>query len=174
MSAAQHDGGSDDPMADWKAAVAARRAFSDQERTQADHSLRDYLQSSIAVEDGSLMLPMSQQARKAKKQRKFAAMTTTDTTAATPSGPSRFDGAGAEDNKDDVKKQVAEGEEEDEDAINSDLDDSDDGLENDDDDEDGPMGETILCTYDKVQRVKNKAGKVCFICHCWVSFSVAD
>lgn len=165
MSAAQHDGGSDDALADWKAAVAARRAFSGQERIEADHTLRDYLQSSMAVEDGSLMLPMSQQARKAKKQRKYVAMTMSNTTSATLAGPSQFDGVDDEDNKDDVKKQIAEGEEDDEDAINSDLDDSDDGLENDDDDEDGPMGETILCTYDKVQRVKNKAGKVCFICH---------
>ncbi|EME46425.1 hypothetical protein DOTSEDRAFT_110198, partial [Dothistroma septosporum NZE10] len=44
----------------------------------------------------------------------------------------------------------------DENAINSDLDDSDDeggaGMGDDDDEE----GDNILCTYDKVQRVKNK------------------
>ena len=71
-------------------------------------------------------------------------------------GPGRFDGAD-EDDKDAVRKEI-EAEEADEDAINSDLDDSDEELENvDEDDADGPMGETILCTYDKVQRVKNKA-----------------
>ena len=46
--------------------------------------------------------------------------------------------------------------EDDEDAINSDLDDSDEdgqGQMGDDDDE---PGDQILCTYDKVQRVKNK------------------
>ena len=44
---------------------------------------------------------------------------------------------------------------EDEDAINSDLDDPEDETNqiNDDDDDNG---DTILCTYDKVQRVKNK------------------
>ena len=55
---------------------------------------------------------------------------------------------------DDVKTAVKD--EDDEDAINSDLDDSDDEgagqMDNDEDDE----GDTILCTYDKVQRVKNK------------------
>lgn len=45
--------------------------------------------------------------------------------------------------------------EDDEDAINSDLDDPDD-LVNDDPEGDEAVGEVMLCTYDKVQRVKNK------------------
>lgn len=45
--------------------------------------------------------------------------------------------------------------EEDEDAINSDLDDPDDNHDEDEDDEDA-MSPIMLCVYDKVQRVKNK------------------
>ena len=48
------------------------------------------------------------------------------------------------------------GEEVDEDAINSDLDDPDDLADGDEEDEDGNMGHIMLCMYDKVQRVKNK------------------
>ena len=43
----------------------------------------------------------------------------------------------------------------DEDAINSDLDDPDDNVP-DETEEEGNQGEVMLCTYDKVQRVKNK------------------
>lgn len=60
-------------------------------------------------------------------------------------GPSQFDGP-----DDSVKDEISE----DEDAINSDLDDPDDNLEEEDEDEDG--GQIMLCMYDKVQRVKNK------------------
>ncbi|CAK37327.1 uncharacterized protein An01g12770 [Aspergillus niger] len=45
--------------------------------------------------------------------------------------------------------------EDDEDAINSDLDDPDDLVAEDHDAEDA-VGQVMLCTYDKVQRVKNK------------------
>jgi transcription initiation factor TFIIA large subunit len=58
--------------------------------------------------------------------------------------PARFDG------DDDAKP-----EEDPDDAINSDLDDSEDEL-NDGDNSDDDMVDYMLCTYDKVQRVKNK------------------
>lgn len=48
-----------------------------------------------------------------------------------------------------------ENEELDEDAINSDLDDSEDEVSREQDEE-VDLGETMLCLYDKVQRVKNK------------------
>jgi transcription initiation factor TFIIA large subunit len=62
----------------------------------------------------------------------------------TPSIPGQFDGADGE-----VKEEA------DEDAINSDLDDPDDLVAGEQDD-DEPDGQVMLCTYDKVQRVKNK------------------
>jgi len=43
-----------------------------------------------------------------------------------------------------------------EDAINSDLDDTDDELDQEHVEDDGAMSEMILCTWDKVNRVKNK------------------
>lgn len=46
--------------------------------------------------------------------------------------------------------------EDDENAINSDLDDSDDDGQGNMGDDDDDLGDSILCTYDKVQRVKNK------------------
>jgi transcription initiation factor TFIIA large subunit len=55
-------------------------------------------------------------------------------------GNSQMDGAGDED---------------DEDAINSDLDDSEDELQNDES-EDQNVSEVMVCVYDKVARVKNK------------------
>lgn len=54
-------------------------------------------------------------------------------------GPSQYDGPG---------------EVEDEDAINSDLDDPDEDDNNNDDDDESPQ--IMLCMYDKVQRTKNK------------------
>ena len=59
-----------------------------------------------------------------------------------------------EDDDDDGKPSRAD--EDDEDAINSDLDDPDDDAIAADADEDDDSGDSILCTYDKVQRVKNK------------------
>ncbi|KAI1774611.1 TFIIA-domain-containing protein [Hypoxylon cercidicola] len=88
-----------------------------------------------AMEGGGLMVPLSR-----KNKGKAVSYHRTPTSG----GPSQFDG-----NDDSVKD-----EDEDEDAINSDLDDPDDNLEEDDEDEDG--GQIMLCMYDKVQRVKNK------------------
>ena len=61
----------------------------------------------------------------------------------------QYDGAG-----DDQDERIAVKDEHDEDAINSDLDDPEDPV--DDTDEMSPNQEVMLCTYDKVQRVKNK------------------
>jgi hypothetical protein len=141
-------------MQEWRAALAECRASSEEERRIADHQLRDYLEQSAAFEDSGLLLPISEQSRKGKKRRNGGSTLPVHASPSVPHGPARFDGPDDEDSKEEVKKRI----EEDEDAINSDLDDSDDELENVDDDEgaEGPMGETILCTYDKVQRVKNK------------------
>lgn len=113
------------------------------------------------MEGGGLMLPLQQasQARNQKRDRKrrvaAAAASTSDTTA-TLSQPraatsiAQLDGIDDGDDED-VKGEILD----DEDAINSDLDDPDDDREDDDDDDD-VMGPIMLCVYDKVQRVKNK------------------
>jgi transcription initiation factor TFIIA large subunit len=160
LSTAQNDGANDDALAEWRAAVAERRAVSEQDRTAADHQLRDYLQRTIALEEGSILLPASSQLRKSKKSRKLPPSTIDGESSSATRGPSEFDGADDEDSKENVRKHP----DDDEDAINSDLDDSEEEADNVDDDEaEGALGETILCTYDKVQRVKNKVRPYVFL-----------
>lgn len=88
------------------------------------------------LEGGGLMLPLVERTRSSG-------------TAPHPSkhkrGPAALDGG---DDSDDLADSAGE------DAINSDLDDSDDGLDNGI--EANFDGDMILCVYDKVQRVKNK------------------
>lgn len=149
---AQTDG-ADDAIEEWKAIMAERRAHTAITNQHADHMMRNQIeQMSFSLESGLMMtldeLPSS------KKRRTQAC--------AGPSNPNwdvivengqvdipNLDGElGREDEKD-VK------DEDDENAINSDLDSDEDPTgELDDDDED--FGDSILCTYDKVQRVKNK------------------
>jgi hypothetical protein len=105
-------------------------------RAQIDEHLHAQLAARAKqMEGGGLMLPL----KKATKDRG------TVTKRQRTEGPGQFDGL-----DDDIKS-----EEDDEDAINSDLDDPDEGGEEDEDD-DETMGHMMLCMYDKVQRVKNK------------------
>jgi transcription initiation factor TFIIA large subunit len=156
LSAAQTDG-ADDGLNEWTAILAERRAQTVQDRMAADGMLRAHLDQSAARMDSGLMVPLSEiPSSKASKRQ------TPSIDAFAVPGPSwpltthipQMDGGDDdEDDKGAVKAKI----EADEDAINSDLDDSDDDFENPDvEEQDGPLGETILCTYDKVQRVKNK------------------
>lgn len=141
LYAAQTDG-SGDAEEQWKSLVAARRAEADQARIDADGMLRAQFEQRMDVIESGLMQPIEELPSSKSKKRRAPA-------AAGPSGTSsipQLDGElGLEDEK----------EENDDEAINSDLDDSDEEQiqENDDD---GPQGDTMICTYDKVQRVKNK------------------
>ena len=115
------------------------------------------------MEGGGLMLPLQQasQARNQKRDRKrraaaaATAFASTSETTATSSLPRAVTSIaqldGVDDDDEDVKADILD----DEDAINSDLDDPEDDREDDDDDDD-VMGPIMLCVYDKVQRVKNK------------------
>lgn len=128
----QTDGASDNnALADWKAEVAYRRALAKQNNGESDRMLKAQLRmDALHLEGGGLMRPLNTQSFPSGR---------TDTQ---PSDSSRqTDGPGDD--------------EEDEDAINSDLDDPDD-LADEDPEADDVMGEVMLCTYDKVQRVKNK------------------
>lgn len=104
-------------------------------RVEIDRMLHTHLEARArAMEGGGLMVPL-------KRATKSASVSYHRSQG--DSGTGRFDGG-----DDDPKSEV------DEDAINSDLDDTDDNLDDDDDDDDG--GQIMLCMYDKVQRVKNK------------------
>ncbi|CAK4032524.1 transcription initiation factor IIA large subunit-like [Lecanosticta acicola] len=145
--------GADEGMDEWRAMLAERRALHAQQGEHADRMMRDQVMQLAEGLQSGLMVPLSEQPSKKIKKRRAAAARSTQTTASSSSAPSipQLDGdADEEDEKPDLK------DEDDENAINSDLDDSDDdgaGAMGDDDDD---MGDSILCTYDKVQRVKNK------------------
>ncbi|KAL2756732.1 hypothetical protein ACRALDRAFT_1062416 [Sodiomyces alcalophilus JCM 7366] len=99
---------------------------------------RQILSNAKAMEGGGLMLPL----KEATRHRTAASKRKRDGAGA--SGVARYDG------DDDDDDEVA-----DEDAINSDLDDTDDEREDEEVDDEG-LGHIMLCMYDKVQRVKNK------------------
>ena len=145
--------GADDAYEQWQEFVAQRRAVSSEQIQKADGMMRDRLMQMSAEMQNGLMVPLDQQPSSKRLKRKAPATAASTQTLSSSSAPAipQLDGDVDEDEeKPDIK------DEDDENAINSDLDDSDDdgqGQMGDDDDE---FGDTILCTYDKVQRVKNK------------------
>lgn len=150
----QTDGaGDDDAMGQWQAMLTQRRAAHAAQGQEADRMMRDQVSQISADLESGLMVPLDDKAsRKQRRKRKTVnTMTAQAGSSSTAHNIPQLDGdADDEDAKGGIK------DEEDEDAINSDLDDSDDAnqgeMDNDEDDE----GDSILCTYDKVQRVKNK------------------
>lgn len=148
---AQTDGAGDG-MADWIAFKAAREAAGLDElegRLAADSLVRNQLDAMSARQDSGLMMPLSDMPKGRKRKaitrvlQAQEAERSSSGIAVLP-GPARFDGGDEE-----VK------EEDPDDAINSDLDDPDDDLDGADGSDDDTM-DYMLCTYDKVQRVKNK------------------
>jgi len=116
-------------------------------RIEIDHMIRRRIEAmGQSMEGGGLMLPIGQQvpASRSKKHGKSRFMDNSSDNAMVP--VSRYDGLDDDDIKDEDEK--------DEDAINSDLDDPEEKDMDDDEDDEG--ANTMLCMYDKVQRVKNK------------------
>ena len=160
-----------DGAGDWNTMVAERRAAALQQRPTAtyaaDLTIRQQVeQMGQAMEAGGLMLPLSSRPQPAKSKKHRVALDAASTAVSSsasslqvnhaPSGMQQYDGANDSDSddkagiKDDLDPDL-----DDEDAINSDLDDPDDNVV-EEQDEDGNTGQIMLCTYDKVQRVKNK------------------
>lgn len=137
---AQTDGAGDEPEFQTDGLVKQFDASGDEiamGRIEIDGLLRSkILAMGQNIEGGGLMLPLKEASTKDKRARKVVKRSAV--------GDGQVDGG---DDDDDPK--------DDEDAINSDLDDPDDGLNEDEDGEDD-MGHIMLCMYDKVQRVKNK------------------
>jgi transcription initiation factor TFIIA large subunit len=137
--------GTGDAMADWEALKAARAADA-VERMSADDSMRARIDAMAMRQDSGLMIPLDSMPKGKKRRAAVRVLQAEDAEASSRApGPARFDAA-----DDDVEPK-----EDPEDAINSDLDDSEDEL-NDGDNSDDDMVDYMLCTYDKVQRVKNK------------------
>jgi transcription initiation factor TFIIA large subunit len=142
--------GADDALEEWRAMLAERRAIAANETERANRLMRERIAALSDDLQSGLMLPLDEQQGRLQARRREAAALKGKLSASSSStvGASimpaiaQMDGEAADD-------------EEDEDAINSDLDDPEDETNqiNDDDDDNG---DTILCTYDKVQRVKNK------------------
>jgi transcription initiation factor TFIIA large subunit len=148
--------GADDALEDWKALVAARRAAEADDgpdgRIAADHLMRAQVDAMALRQDSGLLVPLDEMPK--GKRRKAAIKVVQQQMAASsvqgvPSNPgvSGFDGKEEDDDKDDKT--------DDEDAINSDLDDPEDDIDGDGEGDDDNI-DYMLCTYDKVQRVKNK------------------
>lgn len=141
----QNDG-SGDALADWQAFKAARAAALEDEagRLAADDFMRARVDAMAMRQDSGLMVPLDSmpKGKKRKAAVRVLQAEAVEASMAAP-GPARFDG-----DDDEVKEDP-------DDAINSDLDDPEDDL-NDGDNSDDEMVDYMLCTYDKVQRVKNK------------------
>lgn len=152
---------------DWDALVAPRRLDASKYSTQADLTIREQVeQMNRSMEGGGLMMPLSEQpkmnlakmpkavAGTSNSHSALAAAQTSDRTFM-PRVP-QFDGGDDEDENDNtaIKDELFD-DDEDEDAINSDLDDPDDNIIEEEQDE-GRPNQIMLCTYDKVARVKNK------------------
>ena len=134
---------------DWNAYVAQRRLQAVEAGREADMTIRQQVeQNGRSVEGGGLMMPLLEQSELPQmKKRKLDV--------GEGSKVPQMDGADddEEDSKANIKDELFD--DDDEDAINSDLDDpDDDGIE--EDQEEGKPTQVMLCTYDKVQRVKNK------------------
>ncbi|KAF2100894.1 transcription factor IIA, alpha/beta subunit [Rhizodiscina lignyota] len=161
LSAAQTDGAGDG-AAEWSVNIAQGRGRSEADRIAADGQIKAHIERMAFNTDSGLMVPLSElpKATKVRGLKRKAALGAPPSSS-NPAEPStlptiaQMDG-GDEEDEDDEKPRFDE-DEVDEDAINSDLDDSED--ENNqvvEDDEGAAVSEAILCTYDKVQRVKNK------------------
>lgn len=148
---AQTDGAGDDRK-EWEAMLAQRRASHAVMGKQADRMMRLYVMQTASDLQSGLMVPLDEQPNRALNQKRRVVTCPQTGIYDSRSSLPQLDGD-AED-EDENKPEIKD--EDDENAINSDLDDSDDdGLGNIGEDEE-ENGDTILCTYDKVQRVKNK------------------
>ena len=156
---------------EWNALVAQHRAdmvANPNATYEADLTFRELSrQSSRAMEGGGFMEPLSErpelsQPKKRKAGNSVAVGPAISSLAAPYSqkqkcgeSMAQLDGLDSDDESKSGIKPEFDAEENDEDAINSDLDDPNDpviGDERDDEDE----TEIMACTYDKVARVKNK------------------
>ncbi len=157
---------------DWDDYVAQRRldASKDPGKTQeADLTIRQQVeQMNRSMEGGGLMMPLADQSKLPQmKKRKTVNVEAGPSSSysnltAAQSSDSKYvpripqmdgDEEDDDDDKTGIKDELFD--DDDEDAINSDLDDPDDNVI-EEEPEDGRPQQIMLCTYDKVARVKNK------------------
>lgn len=144
VSNTQVDGASDgDALLGWKAEVSRRREAAREQQEASDRFIKDYVESrGLAMQGNGLMRPLQEVIRDNAKSKVKAVQILSATEGSEPTPRSRAPGG-------------YDGADDDEDAINSDLDDPEDPVDGEDA-EGEAVGQNMLCTYDKVQRVKNK------------------
>ena len=154
LQSAQQDG-AHDSLAEWKAEVSRRRALAEVPPARGERLFHEHvLQRQQQIEGGGLMLPLDERYMpSAGTKRRIEAIFNTNEEpypckVPAPQDSSLSKAQGDAQGDDDGKEKDL-----DEDAINSDLDDPDDAGA---DPEDETVEQVMLCTYDKVQRVKNK------------------
>ena len=140
--------GADEVHDDWESEYARRKAFAAAHGEDSDHLIRAHIQArQQELESGGLLTPLDDHriVNKATARRLKALVKSEGPVGnAETHSVTRAQGDAAGDEDD----------EEDEDAINSDLDDPDDLAAAEENGEN--TDQVMLCTYDKVQRVKNK------------------
>lgn len=149
---------------DWDAMVTQRRAEALRDPAvsyHADVTLKQQIhQMSLDMEAGGFMMPLSERPKPPPVKKSKSATPGVGNgchaslVAAQLEAPNVAQYDGLEESEDENIKDDPDLEN-DEDAINSDLDDPDENVV-DEGDEDAQQGQIMLCTYDKVQRVKNK------------------
>ena len=162
-----------DGAGDWDDYVASRRldaAKNPGAVDEADLTIRQRVElMNRSMEGGGLMMPLAEQPdlpqvkkRKVLKTEAGSSSSYSSLVAAQTSDSKQMprvpqlDGNDDDDDEDDktgIKDELFD--EDDEDAINSDLDDPDDNVIEEEQEEGRPT-QIMLCTYDKVARVKNK------------------
>lgn len=158
---------------EWDGYVAQRRldASKDPSKTyEADLTIRQQVeQMNRSMEGGGLMMPLADQSKLPQTKKRKTVNTEAGPSSSYPNLAAaqssnskhmpripQMDGDEDEDDDDKIGiKDELFDDDDDEDAINSDLDDPDDNVI-EEEPEDGRPQQIMLCTYDKVARVKNK------------------
>lgn len=141
--------GADEALDSWKAEVSRVKEFAEKNPGGGDRFLKQLVfETQQRYEAGGLMVPLEERKgikRKIASPRNGESSNGTESVAGLSSlNRAQMDAAGDDD----------ESQEADEDAINSDLDDPNEAAGDEENDE--ATDQVMLCTYDKVQRVKNK------------------
>jgi transcription initiation factor TFIIA large subunit len=133
--------GAGDAYDTWQAEYVRRKADIALNREENDRIIKDHVAASQRrLEGGGVLMPLDELG---PLRRSKLGLALEDRGPSLPLIRAQGDATGDDDDEDD------------EDAINSDLDDPDE-LDDDAADADDSPDQVMLCTYDKVQRVKNK------------------
>ncbi|KAH0356491.1 transcription factor IIA, alpha/beta subunit, partial [Aureobasidium melanogenum] len=136
----QTDGSDEAALDEWKRYITERRRVSSAQEHENDRMMRRQIEDLQHKLENGLLLPLDDQKEHRRHTKHVSARRGRTNNVSRLASIPQLDG--------DV-------DEEDEDAINSDLDSSSDEAGNNADEEDEEI-DHVLCTYDKVQRVKNK------------------